>query len=102
MSVLLSVCFFACSLVCWLHVRKIMQDKRVKGVSLLPTFVFMITNVVEMVYFAQRLDWLSMAGAGSMLASNLVWTIAVFHYFFAERREDAGLRFRYDAAGRVL
>lgn len=80
MSFLLSMCFFACSLVCWLHVHKIIQDKTVKGVSLIPTFVFMTTNLVEMVYFYQRLDWWSVSGAASMLLSNVAWTACVFWY----------------------
>jgi hypothetical protein len=80
MSPLLSVCFFACSIVCWLHVHQIVKDKAVKGVSLIPTFVFMTTNAVEMVYFWQRLDMWSVAGAGSMLLSNAAWTLCVFWY----------------------
>lgn len=99
MSVLLSICFFACSLVCWLHVRQIMIDKAVKGVSLIPTFVFMTTNVVEMAYFAQKLDLWSALGAASMLASNAAWTICVFHYM---RRSEDALQYRYDPLGRVI
>lgn len=86
MSFLLSICFFACSIVCWLHVKKIIDDKAVKGVSLIPTFVFMITNVVEMIYFAEKLDWWSVAGGASMLFSNAAWTLCVFFYLYKERK----------------
>jgi hypothetical protein len=86
LSFTLSLCFFACSIVCWLHVKKIMEDRCVRGVSLLPTFVFMTTNIIEMVYFWERSDMWSVVGAGSMLLSNLVWTVAVFYFFFDGRK----------------
>lgn len=80
MSYILSFLFFCCSIVCWLHVRKIIKDKAVKGVSLIPTFVFMATNAFEVWYFAKLGDWWTVAGAFSMLATNLAWTVCVFWY----------------------
>lgn len=80
MSYILSALFFACSIVCWLHVKKIIDDKAVMGVSLVPTFVFMATNLFEMFYFGRNGDWWTVAGAGSMFLSNIVWTIIVVYY----------------------
>jgi hypothetical protein len=106
LSFFLSLCFFSCSLICWLHVRQIIRDQTVKGVSLVPSYVFMLTNIVEMVYFYQKLDWWSAVGALSMLLSNAAWVGFVFHYMQrdkAKAREDApSFRFAYDSLGRVI
>lgn len=84
---ILTVCFFACALVCWLHVRKIVADKTVKGVSLIPTFVFITTNIVEVFYFLDKSDLGMVAGAASMLLANLAWTLCVFWYMAKEADE---------------
>ena len=73
MSALLAFCFFACSAVCWLHVFQVVRDKQTRGVSLIPSYVFITTNVVEVIYFWQLLDVWSSIGAVSMALSNLAW-----------------------------
>ena len=78
MSAILAACFFACSVVCWLHVRQLVRDKRVKGVSLIPSYVFITTNAVEVVYFWN--DPWSAAGAASMLFANSVWLALALIY----------------------
>ncbi len=45
----------------------------------------MATNIVEMFYFADRADWLSMVGGASMLLSNVIWTGCVFYYLNVEK-----------------
>lgn len=88
MNLILAALFVACSLVCWLHVRQIIRDKTVKGVSLIPTFVFMTTNVFEMIYFGQKGDWWNVGGAVSMLMSNVAWTVCVFYYHRKEKQRS--------------
>lgn len=73
MSALLAICFFACSAVCWLHVYQVVRDKQTRGVSLIPSYVFITTNVVEIFYFWNQLDTWSAIGAASMGLSNVVW-----------------------------
>lgn len=80
MSVLLALCFFACSIVIWWNVYQIAQDKSVAGVSLVPTYVFITTNVVEVFYFWDLLDFWSVAGAASMAVGNVVWLSLAYHY----------------------
>jgi len=80
MSALLAFCFFACSAVSWLHVYQIVQDKKVSGVSLIPSFVFITTNVVEVIYFWRLLDWWSSAGAVSMVIANSAWLLLALSY----------------------
>lgn len=80
LSAVLAFCFFACSAVVWINVRQILRDRMVAGVSLFPTIIFIITNVVEVFYFWDLLDWWSTAGAVSMTLANVVWIALAYHY----------------------
>jgi hypothetical protein len=80
MSAILSALFIACALVCFLNVRRLWIDKSVVGVSLIPTVVFITTNVFEIVYFTRLDDMLPVIGASLMLIVNVAWLgLAIFY-----------------------
>lgn len=89
MSSILSFLFLACALVCFLNVRRLWIDKTVKGVSLIPTLVFITTNLFEVAYFGLAHDWLPVMGALAMLIANVAWLVLAVFYDFNEFVERA-------------
>lgn len=77
---LLAYCFAACTVVCWLNVYRIVKDKEVSGVSVIPTGVFLVTTIVEIFYFSARFEWWNAAGAFGMFSGNLTWIILYIIY----------------------
>jgi hypothetical protein len=69
----LTLMFLACSAVCWTNVRALVRDKCIKGCSLLPTYVFLTTNIYEVFYFHHIHQPLATFGSLSMAVVNLVW-----------------------------
>lgn len=77
---LLALCFAACSMVCALNVYRVLKDRDVRGVSIIPVIVFIITNVIEIAYFAEVKAYWSALGAAGMLAGNTVWLALCLYY----------------------
>lgn len=75
LSLILSYCFAACTIVTWINVYRIVMDKTVQGVSVVPVVVFVITNLFQVVYFAQLGEWWNVAGSAGMASGNSVWII---------------------------
>lgn len=76
----LSIFFAACSLVGILHIVAIVRDKDVQGVSTIPTWVFLATNLYEVFYFGSLQQWYAVAGAVFMFVCNVVWLGLVWWY----------------------
>lgn len=84
----LTVFFIACSAICWLNVRALYRDKTVKGVSIVPTCVFIATNIYEAWYFHHIHQFWAVFGSLSMLVVNLLWIILFLWYGFENWLED--------------
>lgn len=85
---ILTVFFIACSVICWLNVRALLRDKCVKGVSAVPTCVFIVTNIYEAWYFHHLHQSWATLGSFSMLAVNLIWLVLFHWYRFEDWAED--------------
>jgi hypothetical protein len=80
MSGILSFLFLACSVMGFINIAKLYKDKAVKGVSLFPTYVFITTNLFEVIYFGRLHDWLPVMGSVAMLVGNVVWLGLAIRY----------------------
>lgn len=80
MSLILSMMFLACAAVLSFHIVQLYKDKQVKGVSLIPTYVFIATNIFEVVYFYRLGDIMPTIGSAMMLVSNIIWLSMALYY----------------------
>lgn len=96
MSALLSILFLACAVVCFLHIRCLLRDKTVKGVCLIPSYVFITTNAFEVLYFGRLHDWLPVIGAGLMCIANIVWLVLALYYSTGDWIEESFSDFSLD------
>jgi hypothetical protein len=80
MDALLPIALFACSIVVWLNVREIFEDKCTGGVSLTASWIFLGTNVIEVFYFWGKHDPWSAGGAVSMAVANVTWLWLAYYY----------------------
>lgn len=87
---MLALLFIFCSLVTLDHVRTILRDRQVAGVSLLPSYVFITTNLFEVYYFGRLGDWWTVTGAILMAISNLTWLGLVLHFKRNSNAQFAG------------
>jgi hypothetical protein len=76
--------FLACSAITFVNVYAIHRDKTVKGVSTIPCWLFIATNLFEVYYFGRRGDTAAMIGSIAMFAGNFGWIAMVWFYRFEE------------------
>lgn len=84
----LTLCFIACSAVCWTNVRALLRDKTVKGCSLFPTYIFLATNLYEAYYFNHINQPLATFGSWAMAVVNVTWLGLAHWYRFEAWVED--------------
>ena len=88
-DLLLAICFVACSLVGFVNVSAMWRDRQMKGVSIIPTCVFLTTNIIEIPFFLLKTATPYLAvGAALMAVSNLVWLIMALCFRAHERQTN--------------
>lgn len=79
----------------WLNVAKILREKKVAGVSVIPTAFFTLWGFFNLVYYPSIGQYWSAVAAGAVAVVNTIWV------FLAIRYERAAVRELRDAVGRM-
>lgn len=64
----------------WLNVAALLRDKKLRGVSPLPTIVFTTWGFWNLFYYPHLDQWLSFAGGLVIVTANLVWVVLALKY----------------------
>lgn len=76
--------FFSALLVMW-NVRRLILDKLVRGVSLIPVLFFDAWGLWNCAYYPSLGQWWSLTGGLFLVAANVLWTSLAFYYRGVER-----------------
>ncbi len=68
------------SVMCWLNVYKIIQDKRVEGVYWSVSAFFSVWGLWNLYYYPTLGQWASFAGGIFLAAGNITWTLLAIKY----------------------
>lgn len=63
-----------------LNVRQLLQDKQLKGVSVLATAFFFSWGVWNLYYYPHLEQWVSFVGGLSIVAANCWWLHLMLYY----------------------
>lgn len=69
-----------------LNVLQLRKDKEVKGVHILPTFVFSMWGIWNLFYYSSLNQWFSFVAGISVLIVNAWWLSMVF--FYRKKKND--------------
>lgn len=64
----------------WLNVRQLLRDKKVRGVSIIPTFFFTSWGFWNLYYYPSLHQWLSFAGGAVIVGANAAWVCLAWRY----------------------
>lgn len=64
----------------WLNVRRILADKKVRGVSLVATAFFTSWGWWNCYYYPSLGQWLSFVGGVVIVTANSVWIVLAWRY----------------------
>lgn len=64
----------------WLNVRHLLRDKKVRGVSLVPSAVFTVWGFWNCFYYPHLGQWLSFSGGVVIVGANAVWIALAWRY----------------------
>lgn len=84
----LSLLYAACSVVIWISVSALVRDKQVRGVSLIPAWVFLATNFYEFWFFTGLEQNTARIGSALMAVGNIAWLILAYYYHWKEKTAD--------------
>jgi len=78
------------SLLIWLSIRKLYQDKEVKGVHIAPIIFFMSWGIWNLYYYPHLNQWYSFWAGCSMVTANMIWVgqMAYYGWWNKKRFED--------------
>lgn len=68
------------SIAIWFNVRKLYQDKIVKGILWKPFIFWSSWSVWNCYYYPHLHQWFSFAGGASLCIANIVWTSMAAYY----------------------
>lgn len=71
---------FASACLVLVNVRRLILDKKVLGVSLIPTALFDFWGFWNLYYYSHLNQWASLTGGGFLLVANVWWTALAFYY----------------------
>jgi hypothetical protein len=63
-----------------LHIRQILKDKLVKGVSILATIFFFAWGVWNVYFYPSQGLWWSFYGGLCVVLTNLIYVVALLYY----------------------
>lgn len=67
-------------LVNWINVRQILRDKKVRGVSIIPTFFFTSWGFWNLYYYPSLDQWASFTGGLVIVCANAAWVALAWRY----------------------
>lgn len=71
---------FAGGLVNWINVRQIRRDKKVRGVSIIPTTFFSAWGLWNLFYYPSLDQWASFTGGLVIVGANAAWVAYAWRY----------------------
>jgi len=78
-----------------INVRRLVRDKRLAGVSIIPTSWFSLWGAWNLIYYARLGQTLSWAAGIAVFAINTSWVMLALYYSYsrsyADRRKQRGL-----------
>lgn len=82
-----------------MNIRRLTIDKRLAGVSLVPTLFFDTWGFWNLYYYPSLDQWWSFAGGAALVLANTAWTILAFYYggIFGKIKSSIGRAFRAQA-----
>jgi uncharacterized membrane protein YfcA len=72
-----------------LNIRRLVKDKRVEGVSMLPAVFVTIWGYWNLIYYPGLHQWYSFVGGLGVVAGNTVWLYLAFKYRRAHVRTQS-------------
>lgn len=63
-----------------LNVRRVLEDKKIEGVSLWPTVLFTSWGVWDLYYFPHLEQWFSLVGSVLAVIVNISWLSLALYY----------------------
>lgn len=64
----------------WLNVRQLLRDKKLRGVSKIPTVVFTTWGFWNLFYYPHLGQWLSFTGGIVIVGANAFWVYLAWRY----------------------
>ena len=79
---------FECSagFLLWWNVRILLRDKKIRGISILPTAVFGLWGFWNLYYYPFLEQHLSFLGGLFVVAANTAWVILAIYYTRKEKK----------------
>jgi len=77
-------CFFVL-----FNIRRVLKDKKVKGVSALSVIYFTAWGFWNFRYYSNLGQWFSFTGGAAIALANLVWVVLLIHFIRKERDEKS-------------
>lgn len=71
---------FASAALMALNVRRLIKDKAIAGISLIPTLFFDTWGFWNLYYYPALDQWWSFAGGAFLVTVNVTWTSLAFYY----------------------
>jgi ABC-type transport system involved in cytochrome c biogenesis permease subunit len=71
---------FGGALMLLLNVFRLVKDKRIAGVAILPTAFFAVWGVWNLAYYPSLGQWASFVGGVAVVVVNSVWVGLALHY----------------------
>ena len=78
----------------WLNVAALMKDKKVRGVRILPTFLFSVWGYWNLWYYPHLNQWVSFIGGIAIVLTNSCWALLAIYYIHFQRPRHSMERMR--------
>jgi len=73
------------SIAIWVNVRKLIQDKIVKGCHWQPMIFWSSWSCWNLYYYPHLGQWLSFSGGCSLVVANITWTALAAYYMLRSK-----------------
>lgn len=70
------------SVLMWLNIRRLLADKQVQGVSLVPAMFWTVWGYWNLFYYPHLHQWLSFVGGIGVVLANSIWVVLALHYSY--------------------
>lgn len=64
----------------WLNVRQLLRDKKLRGVSKIPTALFTLWGFWNLYYYPMLGQWVSLLGGLIIVSANFFWVVLAWKY----------------------
>lgn len=93
----INACFemFA-GLFCFNHIRILVKDKKVRGVSILSTIFFTSWGFWNLYYYPYLEQWWSFYGGLFIVVANIIWVYLMIHYSREEKKRNENFGNRWN------